>query len=47
MVDSFPGYEDLLRTKIRTIPSLASIDTSFAFGTPKLRSPLPLKGKRR
>ncbi|MEV0585206.1 Lrp/AsnC family transcriptional regulator [Nonomuraea sp. NPDC050310] len=42
VVDSFLSYEELLRTEIRTIPSLASIETSFAFGMPKPRSPLPV-----
>ncbi len=40
---SFASYEDLLRRRIRGIPSLASIQTTFAFGVTKPPSPLPLE----
>lgn len=39
---SFEEYERLLREHLRAIPSLASIDTTFAFGVTKPVSPLPL-----
>lgn len=39
---SFDAYERLLREHLRGIPSLASIDTTFAFGVTKPVSPLPL-----
>ncbi|MDQ1076180.1 MULTISPECIES: Lrp/AsnC family transcriptional regulator [Microbacterium] len=39
---SFEEYERLLREHLRAIPSLASIDTTFAFGVTKPLSPLPL-----
>jgi len=39
---SFAEYERLLREHLRAIPSLASIDTTFAFAETKPFSPLPL-----
>ena len=39
---SFEAYERLLREHLRAIPSLASIDTTFAFGVTKPVSPLPI-----
>lgn len=40
---SFEEYERLLREDLRAIPSLASIDTTFAFAVTKPVSPLPLR----
>jgi DNA-binding Lrp family transcriptional regulator len=40
VVESFGAYEQLLRTQIRGIPSLASIKTTFAFAVTKPLSPL-------
>ncbi len=40
---SFEEYERLLREHLRAIPSLSSIDTTFAFGVTKPVSPLPLE----
>lgn len=42
VVDSFAAYEELLRTDLRAIPSLASIKTTFAFAVTKPLSPLPI-----
>lgn len=39
---SFDAYERFVRDHLRSIPSLASIETTFAFGTTKQVSPLPL-----
>ena len=39
---SFAEYERLLREHLRAIPSLASIDTTFAFAETKAVSPLPV-----
>ncbi|WP_136586668.1 Lrp/AsnC family transcriptional regulator [Microbacterium hydrothermale] len=41
---TFEEYERLLREHLRSIPSLASIDTTFAFGVTKPLSPLPVDG---
>ncbi|WP_418117749.1 Lrp/AsnC family transcriptional regulator [Agromyces aureus] len=41
-VASFSEYEELMRTQLRAIPSIAGITTTFAFGVTKPRSPLPL-----
>ncbi|MBB2947496.1 DNA-binding Lrp family transcriptional regulator [Actinoplanes lutulentus] len=41
-VASFASYEDFVRTRLRTIPGLASIQTTFAFGVTKTVSPLPV-----
>lgn len=38
----FDEYERLLRDHLRAIPSLASIDTTFAFAETKPVSPLPI-----
>jgi len=42
VTESFASYEQLVRHRIRGIPSLASIQTTFAFGVTKPPSPLPL-----
>lgn len=42
VVDSFAAYEELVRAELRSIPSLASIKTTFAFGVTKPPSPLPI-----
>ena len=42
VVESFAAYERFLRDRLRVIPSLASIETTFAFGTTKPVSPLTL-----
>lgn len=39
---SFEDYERLLREHVRAIPSLAAIDTTFAFAETKPVSPLPI-----
>jgi Lrp/AsnC family transcriptional regulator, leucine-responsive regulatory protein len=39
---SFETYERFLRDNLRTMPALASIETTFAFGNTKESSPLPL-----
>lgn len=39
---SFASYEVLLRTQIRRIRSLSSVQTTFAFGVTKPQTPLPL-----
>lgn len=39
---SFETYEQFLRDNLRTMPSLASIETTFAFGNTKESGPLPL-----
>ncbi|SDO98792.1 DNA-binding transcriptional regulator, Lrp family [Microbacterium sp. ru370.1] len=41
---TFEAYERLLREHLRAIPSLSSIDTTFAFGVTKPLSPLPVDG---
>ncbi|WP_433832092.1 Lrp/AsnC family transcriptional regulator [Actinoplanes sp. CA-015351] len=41
-VASFASYEDFVRNRLRTIPGLASIQTTFAFGVTKTVSPLPV-----
>lgn len=43
---TFEAYERLLREHLRAIPSLSSIDTTFAFGVTKPLSPLPVEGAR-
>jgi Lrp/AsnC family leucine-responsive transcriptional regulator len=40
-IGSFSSYETFVRTRLRTIPGLASIETTFAFGVTKQVSPLP------
>ncbi|BBH69058.1 hypothetical protein ACTI_57430 [Actinoplanes sp. OR16] len=42
-VASFSSYEDFTRTRLRTIPGLASMQTTFAFATTKTVSPLPIR----
>jgi DNA-binding Lrp family transcriptional regulator len=39
---SFAAYEELMRRELRSIPSIASIKTTFAFGITKPQSPLPM-----
>jgi Lrp/AsnC family transcriptional regulator, leucine-responsive regulatory protein len=39
---SLRSYEELMRDHLRTIPSLASINTTFTFGVTKEPSPLPI-----
>ncbi|MFB9376706.1 Lrp/AsnC family transcriptional regulator [Kineococcus gynurae] len=39
-VESFQAYERLLKTRLRRIPALTSMDTTFAFGTTKPLTPL-------
>lgn len=40
---SFETYEELMRRRLRRIPSLASIQTTFAFGVTKRISPLAIR----
>ncbi|KQQ20995.1 AsnC family transcriptional regulator [Rathayibacter sp. Leaf299] len=42
-VEDLESYETLVRTRIRMIPALASIETSFAYGVTKPQSPLPAR----
>ncbi|WP_370189087.1 Lrp/AsnC ligand binding domain-containing protein [Aeromicrobium sp.] len=42
VAESFAGYEQLLRDRIRDVPSLASVETTFAFGVTKDPSPVPV-----
>lgn len=42
VIDSFAAYEDLVRRELRTLPSLSSIKTTFAFAVTKPPSPLPI-----
>lgn len=44
-IDSFASYETFVRTRLRTIPALASIQTTFAFGLTKPTAPLPLPSR--
>lgn len=46
-VESFEAYERLLRSRLRLIPALTSMDTTFAFGTTKAQQPLKLPGSAR
>ncbi|MEU3019057.1 MULTISPECIES: Lrp/AsnC family transcriptional regulator [unclassified Nocardiopsis] len=39
---SFPAYEELMRSKLRSIPSVSSIETTFAISVTKPGSPLPV-----
>ena len=43
VIESFAAYEELLRTQVRGIPSLASIKTTFAFAVTKPMAPLPIR----
>ncbi|MDI6102343.1 Lrp/AsnC family transcriptional regulator [Actinoplanes sp. NEAU-A12] len=45
-IGSFASYETFVRTRLRTIAGLASIETTFAFGVTKRVSPLPITGQR-
>ncbi|MFD7873616.1 Lrp/AsnC family transcriptional regulator [Streptomyces sp. NPDC059766] len=42
VIESFAAYEDLVRRELRTLPSLSSIKTTFAFAVTKPPSPLPI-----
>lgn len=42
LASDLAGYEALARKHIRTIPHIASIDTTFAYGTTKPPSPYPI-----
>ncbi|MDQ4502530.1 Lrp/AsnC family transcriptional regulator [Sinomonas sp. ASV322] len=42
-IGSLEEYEDLVRSKLRSIPAIASIRTSFAYSTIKKPSPLPVR----
>ena len=39
---SFGAYEAFLRTQLRRIPALSSLQSTFAYGAAKPRSPLPV-----
>ena len=41
VTSSFTAYETLVRTQLRRIPALTSVETTFAFGTTKPLAPLP------
>nr|WP_255479752.1 Lrp/AsnC family transcriptional regulator [Quadrisphaera sp. RL12-1S] len=41
-VASFEAYELFVRTQLRAIPGVESIETTFAYGTTKPPSPLPV-----
>lgn len=41
-VASFEAYEAFVRTQLRAIPGVESIQTTFAYGTTKPPSPLPI-----
>jgi Lrp/AsnC family leucine-responsive transcriptional regulator len=45
-IDSFSSYETFVRTRLRTVPGLSSIETTFAFGVTKQVSPLPTAAVR-
>jgi Lrp/AsnC family leucine-responsive transcriptional regulator len=45
-IDSFSSYETFVRTRLRTVPGLSSIETTFAFGVTKQVSPLPTAAAR-
>jgi Lrp/AsnC family leucine-responsive transcriptional regulator len=40
--ESFTAYENLVRKQLRSIPSLASFQTTFAYGLTKPITPLPI-----
>lgn len=42
MVRDLAEFEEFIRDDIRTLPGIASIETSFAFGMTKSPTPLPL-----
>lgn len=42
MVADLAEFEEFIRDDIRTLPGIASIETSFAFGVTKAPTPLPL-----
>lgn len=42
MVADLAEFEEFIRDDIRTLPGVASIETSFAFGVTKAPTPLPL-----
>lgn len=41
IVESLEAYEDFIRTRIQRIPGVASLDSSFAYGTVKRSSVYP------
>jgi DNA-binding Lrp family transcriptional regulator len=44
IVESLEAYEDFVRREIHNIPGVASIDTSFAYGTIKQSKVYPWRG---
>lgn len=42
MVNDLAEFEEFIRDDVRTLPGIASIETSFAFGMTKSPTPLPL-----
>ena len=42
MVKDLAEFEEFIRDDVRTLPGIASIETSFAFGMTKSPTPLPL-----
>ncbi|GAA1102519.1 Lrp/AsnC family transcriptional regulator [Nocardiopsis metallicus] len=40
---SFAAYEELMRTKLRAIPAISSIETTFTISVTKPTSPLPIR----
>ena len=42
MVKDLAEFEEFIRDDVRTLPGIASIETSFAFGMTKSTTPLPL-----
>ncbi|MEU6010440.1 Lrp/AsnC family transcriptional regulator [Streptomyces sp. NPDC047453] len=42
VTESFATYEQLVRSQLRRIPSLASVQTTFAFAVTKPTTPLPI-----
>lgn len=42
VVDSQAGYERFMRERLHPVPGIAAIETSFAFGTVKRTTALPL-----
>lgn len=42
VVDSQAGYERFMRERLHPVPGIAAIETSFAFGTVKRTTELPL-----
>ena len=42
MVKDLTEFEEFIRDDVRTLPGIASIETSFAFGVTKSPTPLPV-----